>query len=190
MRSVEQHLTQYAAYHRDRRNIATHFVGVPMLVFSVVLALAQVSLGAVHLAWVAIIAASVWYFSLDRILGMWMLAFLALCGAVASIITAKTGVTAALLLALALFVVGWIIQFVGHKYEGMKPAFVDDLIGLLIGPLFVTAEIMFALRLRPDLQQYIESRVGPTMAARDGKSIGPAASSTTTADPASSAQRA
>ena len=28
-------LTQYAEYHRDRRNIATHFIGVPMIVFGV-----------------------------------------------------------------------------------------------------------------------------------------------------------
>ena len=39
MRNLEQQITQYAAYHRDRRNIATHFIGVPMIVFSVVLAL-------------------------------------------------------------------------------------------------------------------------------------------------------
>ena len=38
MKSLEQNLTQYAAYHRDRRNIATHFVGIPMIVFAVVLA--------------------------------------------------------------------------------------------------------------------------------------------------------
>ena len=39
MRTLEENLTQYAAYHRDRRNIATHFVGVPMIVFSIILAL-------------------------------------------------------------------------------------------------------------------------------------------------------
>ena len=42
MTSIEQNLTQYAAYHRDRRNIATHFVGVPMIVFSIVLALSLI----------------------------------------------------------------------------------------------------------------------------------------------------
>ena len=39
---------------------------------------------------------------------------------------------------LGFFVVGWIIQFVGHYYEGKKPAFADDLVGLLVGPMFVT----------------------------------------------------
>ena len=43
------------------------------------------------------------------------------------------------------FVVGWVLQFVGHYYEGRKPAFVDDLVGLLVGPMFVTGEVLFAL---------------------------------------------
>ena len=38
-------------------------------------------------------------------------------------------------LGLGLFAVGWVIQFVGHYYEGRKPAFVDDVMGLLVGPL-------------------------------------------------------
>ena len=46
---------------------------------------------------------------------------------------------------LGCFVVGWVFQFVGHYWEGRKPAFVDDLRGLLIGPMFVVAEAWFAL---------------------------------------------
>jgi len=60
-----------------------------------------------------------------------------------------------------LFVVGWIIQFVGHYFEGRKPAFVDDLVGLIIGPLFVAAELGFMLGLRQPVRQAIEARVGP-----------------------------
>lgn len=60
-----------------------------------------------------------------------------------------------------IFVVGWAIQFVGHAWEDRKPAFVDDVIGLLVGPLFVAAEVLFALGLRRDLQRAIDARVGP-----------------------------
>ena len=42
MRAATELLNQYAEYHRDRRNIISHFVGVPMIVFAVVLALATV----------------------------------------------------------------------------------------------------------------------------------------------------
>ena len=59
--------------------------------------------------------------------------------------------------------VGWVIQFIGHYYEGRKPAFVDDLIGLLVGPMFVTGEGMFALGWGKPLLAEIERRVGPTV---------------------------
>ena len=55
------------------------------------------------------------------------------------------------------------IQFVGHYYEGRKPAFVDDLIGLMIGPMFVFAEMMFLLGWNKPLLAAIEARVGPTI---------------------------
>jgi uncharacterized membrane protein YGL010W len=175
MRNLEQHLTQYAAYHRDRRNIATHFVGVPLIVFSLVLALAQIP-SPVLVSWIAIAAAAVYYIWLDRPLGIALTGFLVVCGLVAAMVTMLTGTWLALGLAVFIFVVGWIIQFVGHKYEGMKPAFVDDLMGLIIGPLFVTAEIFFHFRQKSELQRYIEARVGPVLAERNGRPIGPAVS--------------
>jgi uncharacterized membrane protein YGL010W len=61
------------------------------------------------------------------------------------------------------FVIGWVIQFIGHWYEGRKPAFVDDLVGLLVGPMFVTAEAMFMLGWNKPLLAEIERRAGPTV---------------------------
>jgi uncharacterized membrane protein YGL010W len=64
---------------------------------------------------------------------------------------------------IGLFVVGWVFQFVGHvAYEHRKPAFIDDVIGLLIGPLFVLAEALFAFGWRPALRAAIEAKAGPT----------------------------
>ncbi|TDQ39897.1 uncharacterized protein DUF962 [Thiopseudomonas denitrificans] len=57
---------------------------------------------------------------------------------------------------LALFVIGWVIQFIGHHYEGRKPAFLDDIMGLAIGPLFVAAELGFLLGWRKDLADRID----------------------------------
>ena len=62
---------------------------------------------------------------------------------------------------IGMFVVGWVIQFIGHYYEGRKPAFVDDVSGLIVGPLFVVAELAFLLGLRHDLKEQIEARSGP-----------------------------
>lgn len=175
MKSISENLTQYAAYHRDRRNILTHFVGVPMIVFAIVLALATISvpLGpiALTLAAAVSVASSIYYLRLDIGLGIVMAVVLFLMCAGASEMTARLGVAAALGWALAIFVIGWIIQFVGHKFEGVKPAFFDDAKQLLIGPVFVCAEACFLMGARKDLRRYIEDRVGPTVTKRDGRPI-------------------
>ena len=171
MQSIHETLTQYAAYHRDRRNLATHFIGIPMIVFSVVLALNAVSfpLGSttVPLAVVLTAAAIVYYVALDAMLGITMAAILLLMCAGASEIAARTSTLGLLGWAAAIFVAGWVLQFWGHHFEGTKPAFIDDAKQLLIGPLFVLAEAFFFFGAKPELRRYIEDRVGPTVARRD-----------------------
>lgn len=175
MQSIEQNLTQYAAYHRDRRNILTHFAGIPMIMFAIVAALATVSMdiGSTHLTLAALfsIAVGAYYLVLDRVLGIAMAVVLFLLCAGASELTARAGIGAALGWAASLFVLGWALQFLGHRFEGMKPAFYDDARQLLIGPLFVCAEVFFLLGAKPGLRRYIEERVGPTVARRDGRSL-------------------
>ena len=177
MTSVEQNLTQYAAYHRDRRNIATHFVGVPMIVFSIVLALATMSFQAgtvtVTVATLVAIAMVAYYLLLDRVLGVAMAIAMFLICAAASEVSARFSAGATLGIAALVFTAGWALQFLGHKYEGMKPAFFDDVRQLFIGPLFVCAEAFFLLGGRPELRRYIEARVGPTLARRDGAPLTP-----------------
>ena len=75
---------------------------------------------------------------------------------------AEGSITSWLAWGIGSFVVGWIIQFIGHYYEGRKPAFADDLLGLLTGPMFVTAEALFALGWGRALLEEIERRAGPT----------------------------
>jgi len=179
LKSVEQNLTQYAAYHRDRRNIATHFVGIPMIVFSIVLAMATIAfpLGAVTLTAATVLSVAIvaYYIALERVLGLAMAIVMFLMCALASEVTARLSTGSTLGLALLVFVAGWVLQFLGHKYEGMKPAFYDDVKQLLIGPLFVCAEAFFMLGMRPNLRRYIEARVGPTVARRDGAPLTPPA---------------
>ena len=175
MRPIEEHLTQYAAYHRDRRNIATHFVGVPMIVFALILALATVSFPAggmaITLAAATSVALCLYYLRLDGAFALAMaLVLFAMCAA-ASEMTARLGTGASLGWAVAIFVAGWALQFLGHKFEGMKPAFFDDARQLLIGPLFVCAEAFFAFGAKARLREYIEARVGPTVARRDGRAL-------------------
>ena len=167
MKTLQEQLTQYAAYHRDRRNIATHFVGIPMIVLGVAALLARPTLamvGGVALSpsLVVTLGAIVFYFALDLRYGVAMTAFMGAAWWTGATLAARA-TSLWLAAAVALFVVGWVIQFVGHAFEGRKPAFVDDLVGLLIGPLFIVAEAGFALGLRDGVREKIEERVGPTL---------------------------
>ena len=167
MRAATELLTGYAEYHRDRRNIASHFVGVPLIVFAlgVLLARPVFSLGGIVLspAWLVFAGVAAWYLSRgERVLG------LAVSAAVAALLwaaqqVAHGSVAAWLAWGVGSFVVGWAIQFVGHWYEGRKPAFVDDLSGLLAGPMFVAAEALFLLGWNKPLLAEIQRRAGPTV---------------------------
>lgn len=167
MKSFVDYLSQYAAYHRDRRNIATHFVGIPMIVAAVAILLSRpvfmyVDGVALSPAPFVVALTALFYLRLDIRFGVAMTAFLLACLWLGQLV-AQLSTQSWLAWGIGLFVVGWIFQFVGHYYEGRKPAFVDDLVGLIIGPLFVAAEFAFAMGLRKDVQHAIEARVGPTL---------------------------
>lgn len=157
-----RHLAQYAAYHRDRRNVATHMVGIPMIVLAVEVLLARLrfQIGGVELAAVdlAIVAVCCFYFTLDRRLACGMAVLLAV-GKVIGGKLAEQDASIWLGWGLGLFVAGWLFQLLGHIWEGRKPAFLDDLRGLLIGPLFVLAEAVFHFGRRRDLRGAIEARL-------------------------------
>jgi uncharacterized membrane protein YGL010W len=163
MKTLTDHLTQYAAYHLDQRNVATHFVGIPMIVLAVTTLLSRPGwdVGGLLLtpALLLAILSSIFYLRLDLRFGIAMVLQLALSLWISQWIAAQS--TAVWLgWGIGLFVVGWAIQFLGHYWEGRKPAFVDDLVGLLVGPLFLTAEVAFALHLRQDLHAEIKRRLG------------------------------
>jgi uncharacterized membrane protein YGL010W len=165
MKTLTEHLAQYAAYHRDRRNIATHFIGIPLIVLAAAILLSRPGLSALFLwfspASMTSLLAAGFYLRLDLRFGLLMSALLGLCLWAGAVLAVQT--TAVWLgWGLGLFVLGWLIQFVGHYYEGRKPAFVDDLMGLAVGPLFVVAELAFLLGLRSELREAVELRAGPT----------------------------
>lgn len=165
MKTLVDHLAQYAAYHRDRRNIVSHFIGIPMIVLSIATLLSRPGFDLAGLtvapATLLAFASIVFYLRLDLRFGLLMTALLALSLWAGALFAA--GSTASWLAwGIGLFVVGWIIQFVGHWYEGRKPAFIDDLTGLIVGPLFVAAEAAFLLGLRDEVRHAVEERAGPT----------------------------
>jgi uncharacterized membrane protein YGL010W len=109
---------------------------------------------------VLVALASTWFYTrLDARFGVTMAVLLAAALAASQWFAAQsTGVW--LGWGIGLFVVGWAFQFVGHYFEGKKPAFVDDLVGLLVGPLFLVAEAAFHFNLRTDVRDEIRRRLG------------------------------
>ena len=167
MRPALDLLSQYAEYHRDRRNIGSHFIGVPMIVFAVGVLLSRPGfvLGGVALtpAWLVFAVVAAWYLSRGNLgLGMAVSAGVGLLLLMAQSV-AGGSVASWLAWGVGFFVAGWLIQFVGHWYEGKKPAFVDDIVGLLVGPMFVTAEALFAFGWNRPWLAEIERRAGPTL---------------------------
>jgi len=167
VKSLVDRLVSYAEFHRDKRNIATHFVGIPMILAGTQAGLARIGIGPLNLAAGATALATRYYRSLDPAYGNAMAGVL---GASYALGTAIAALPLPLWAGAAgsLFVGGWALQFLGHYFEGKKPAFLQDLRGFLDGPLFLVAEIAFALGLSPELRAEVERRAGPT---RWGKAV-------------------
>lgn len=158
MTNLERLLSQYAAYHLDRNNILTHFIGIPLIVFSILClgarAGVEISGVSVTLASILILLSTIYYISLDKLFGILMLVIFVAAYPLAIKIAALP-MWSWLGMSIGIFVVGWVFQFIGHYFEKKKPAFVDDLVGLVIGPLFVLAEFIFLLGFRKPLHQRI-----------------------------------
>ncbi|ELX4207344.1 DUF962 domain-containing protein [Vibrio vulnificus] len=140
MRSLEQWLDAYGESHQNSTNQKIHTFAVPGIFFSIVAliwSLPSLPLPVLSLNWVWIAALPVWWFyyrlSLSVFLMMlgYTLASIALAWSVELL-----GMPIAEM-AVGLFIVLWIFQFVGHKIEGTKPSFFEDLKFLLIGPVWV-----------------------------------------------------
>lgn len=152
-------LAHYRQYHRDRRNVATHALGIPLIVLAVEVLLSRPvwALPAFTLtpAVIATAAAAPYYLRLDKLLGG-VLALVLIAMARLGLEVAQMETSLWLGTGIGLFVLGWALQFLGHYFEGRKPAFLDDLRSLLTGPLFVTAEAAFALGMCGDLKREVE----------------------------------
>ena len=161
MQTLEQQMSFYAAYHQDARNKATHFVGVPMIIFGLFIALgwARIELGGITLTAAMLLAAVVlvWYFLLDVPLALAMLVTNAVLLYLADLVSQQTiGIGAAWFL--VFFGGGWVIQLIGHVYEGRKPALVDNFFQIFVAPVFLAAEVFFALGYKPALHAAVQKR--------------------------------
>jgi len=164
MKTLEEQMSFYAAYHQDARNKATHFVGVPAIVLSLMIPLSWLRIDAVSAAMVITAALLAYYLALDVWLG---LAMCVVMGALLWLgqILADQGAVAGWSWFAALFVGGWILQLLGHVFEGRKPALADNLFQIFVAPIFLCAELFFALGYKPRLHTAVEERAKQLRAA-------------------------
>ena len=159
MKSLEDQMSVYAAYHQDGRNKATHFIGVPAIIVGIQIPLAWVSVGGdVTLAHVVTAIVLAYYFLLDVPLAIAMTVVFGLLLYAALQICAM-GATASWIGFGICFVGGWIVQFVGHVFEGKRPALVDNIFQIFMAPIFLVAEVFFALGFKRDVLQKMEARL-------------------------------
>ncbi len=139
-RRVDQLLAHYGESHQNPRNGAIHCVAIPLILLSLV--------GLLYAAhpWVAyaFVGASMVYYAR---LSLVFLLTMALVSAAALLIAQALG-SYVLPASIAIFVAAWIAQFVGHKIEGKKPSFFEDLQYLWVGPLFVLSKLFNKLGIR------------------------------------------
>lgn len=139
-RKVDQLLAHYGESHQNPRNELIHFIAIPLIMLSLV-----GMLFALHpyVAYAFVAASMVYYARLSAVffmtMAVWSVLFLGLVFAMGPLV---------LPLSIAIFVGAWILQFIGHKIEGKKPSFFEDIQYLWVGPLFVLSKLFGKLGIR------------------------------------------
>ncbi|MDH3925960.1 MAG: DUF962 domain-containing protein [Xanthomonadales bacterium] len=144
MRKIDQLLAEYGESHENRLNKVIHWICVPVIVWTVVALIWSIPFpwnigsGIVPVNWavITLVLAQIYYFRLSRRLGMGLLLYnLAMLWLTAVI--EKASPWPLWQVALAVFVLAWIGQFIGHVFEGKRPSFFKDVQFLLIGPAWL-----------------------------------------------------
>lgn len=143
MKTLGNYIEEYAQSHQNAFNKKIHYIFVPLIFWSVLSMLwyapkfkiGSLEIGIFH--FVVAMALS-FYYKLSRKSMYIMLTAIAV--SLASII-ALDKILPLFWTSMAVFIFSWVMQFWGHKVEGKKPSFLQDLQFLLIGPLWVFQNI-------------------------------------------------
>jgi uncharacterized membrane protein YGL010W len=155
MLTLRQQMRSYGAYHRNPQNKLTHFFGVPLVTFALFLFLGwfrfvDPTVLPITAATLFYFGVMIYYFRLDWKIALIQLPFtLALLLLADWVATWRIGLSATVFL--GTFVLGWIIQLVGHAIEGRRPALADNILQVFNAPLFLTVEALAMGGLRKDL---------------------------------------
>lgn len=139
-RRVDILLAHYGESHQNPRNELIHFIAIPLIMLSLV-----GMMFALHpFVAYAFIAASMVYYA--RLSVVFLITMAVVSVAFIGVIFAMGPLV--LPVCIAIFVGAWILQFIGHKIEGKKPSFFEDIQYLWVGPLFVLSKLFEKLHVR------------------------------------------
>ncbi len=145
-RPIDRWFASYSGDHVNDTNQAIHMFAVPAILWSVIALLWCIPAPGTLFkpgiwAVVAMFAAWLFYYRASRKLGLGMLAMFVVLAVPTAWLHGMLGTRGLAYLAIGVFVVAWIAQFIGHKIEGKKPSFLTDLVYLLIGPAWVLSKL-------------------------------------------------
>ncbi|HEY4375363.1 MAG TPA: Mpo1-like protein [Burkholderiales bacterium] len=154
MRTLEQQMSFYLRYHRHPWNRLSHFIGVPVIIFALFIPLGwlRMPVGGIEVTGAEIftLVVLVYYFMLDATLALALLAFIA-CVLYAADQVSQMPLKTGAIWFVATFIGGWVLQLIGHVFEGKKPALTDNFFQIFIAPIFLMAEVFFALGFKKDI---------------------------------------
>ena len=144
MQTLDQLLDEYGDSHRNPVNKRLHWISVPVIVWTVVALLWTLPFPTawqpegIPLNWalIVLVLAQIYYFRLSVALGFGLLLFNVFLLWLTSIVDSASA-WPLWAIAVTLFIMAWIGQFIGHAVEGKRPSFFKDLQFLLIGPAWL-----------------------------------------------------
>ena len=147
MRTMQDWLDSYSGDHQNPTNQVFHWFCVPPIVWSVIALLWAIPVPVSQLrpgSWAVLVMvlAFYWYWKHSRPLAAALLIAFALLALLTNLLFGVFGAASLRELAIGVFVVAWIGQFIGHKFEGCRPSFLTDLSYLLIGPAWLMAKLL------------------------------------------------
>lgn len=153
MRTMQDWLDSYSQDHQNPTNQVFHWLCVPPIVWSVVALLWTIPVPASFArpgAWsvLVMVLAFYWYWKRSHRLALGLLLAFALLGLFTNVLYFRLGAGTLRNTAIAVFVLAWVGQFIGHQYEGRRPSFLTDLSYLLIGPAWLMAKLLRKLGFR------------------------------------------
>jgi len=150
MRTMQDWLDSYSNDHQNPTNRLFHWFCVPPIVWSVIALLWTIPVPATlfrpgTVAVAVMVLAFYWYWKHSHRLAIALLIAFALLGLLTNLLYYRLGAASLCWLAIGVFVVAWIGQFIGHLFEGRRPSFLTDLSYLLIGPAWLMAKLLRGL---------------------------------------------